>query len=155
MMVIFVVVFAVSGVGYMVASHADPITKKPKTNKFVVKAVRCSVEIKSYQQCTGKLKKSNADLFVVGMEGTNLQCTDNKRKSEWPTITTNGDQNSFHNFGKSRTIFCTPGKYHLYLAGTLQIESNDPDKPVTKLFWEPIIPARTGATQRAILGSIQ
>lgn len=150
MMVVFVVVFAVSGVGYMVASHADPMAydSKVKTNKFKIKAVKCSVPIKSFESCPGKLKSSRADLYVVGVAGISMRCNG-------ISLANNGGPNSYHNFGKARLLRCTPGIYNIYLAGSVAIMSKDGDHQVAALNWNPDNPTKPGGTQRKTLGSIK
>lgn len=146
----FVVIFAVSGVGYMVASKADPMAydAKVKTNKFRIKAVKCSEPIKSFQPCKGRLKTSRADLYVVGVAGINMRCNG-------VSLSNSGGPNSYHNFRKTRLLRCTPGIYNIYLAGSQAIMSKDGERQVAALNWNPDNPSRVGGTQKKTLGSIQ
>ncbi len=132
----FMVLFAIAGVGYMVASHADPLASEAKlrTHRLKIKAVRCTIPVRLNESCSGRIVRSKANLIVVIASSQYANpCVASNR--ETPTKTDGGRTLIFS--GRVREVKCAPGLYNLYLAGAVSIMSKNSDKPLAALNWNP------------------
>jgi hypothetical protein len=134
MAVAFVVVFALAGVGYLVASHADAVcypssvvSSGAKTCSQTQVSATGTINVAAYAESNHCLEflnatclvPSNADLYIKGYQ-KNEQC--------------DGLSNSgYRDFRQNRTVVCTPGPYTLHLNGNVAAYRAIPFASLNKL----------------------